>query len=95
MPAARQLHLAADRGDGDPSYGGWQPGPTPADLEDLPYKVEVWDANAAAPEHLVAIAVSPSHAFAAYYAAAREYFGREITITHKGQVLAHWRAHRT
>lgn len=53
--------------------------------------MEVWDEHGEAPELLVSVSISASLAYAAYYAAAREFFGRDITISHKGMTLAHWR----
>jgi len=71
----------------------WRAGAEPAELEDLPYRVEVWDTAGEFPEVLVAVTVSAALAYAAYFAAAREFGGREITIRHKGHTLTRWRAH--
>lgn len=65
---------------------------SPSGAEDLGYRVEVWDAEGRQPELLVAIATTPSLGYAAYYAAAREFVGRDITLTHKGATLSRWRA---
>lgn len=73
--------------------GGWSLDADPAELEDLPYRVEVWDEAGAFPETLVAVTVTVALAYAAYYAAAREHLGREVTIRHKGRTLTRWRAH--
>ena len=66
-------------------FGGF---PSPG--EDLPYKVEVWDADGRAVEMVVAISISPAIGYAAYYAATREYLGRAITLRHKGRVISRW-----
>jgi hypothetical protein len=95
MQAALQIVYFAGRGDGrDPPPGPRADRSFPAPFEDLPYRVEVWDEAGARAETLVAVSISASLAYAAYYAAAREFFGRDVTITHKGATLARWRIHR-
>lgn len=70
-------------------------GEFPADGEDLPYKVEVWDETGRFVERVVAVSVSPAIGYAAYYAATREFPGRAITLRHKASVISRWtgRAH--
>jgi len=67
----------------------------PTEGEDFPYKVEVWDEKGAAVEQVVAVSLSASIGYAAYYAATREFPGRVITLRHKGAVMSRWtgRAH--
>lgn len=67
----------------------------PAESEDLPYKVEVWDETGRFVEAVVAVSLSPAIGYAAYYAATREYSEREITLRHNSTVLSRWspRAH--
>jgi hypothetical protein len=81
---------------GDPTGGhprGSAPlGGDPAEHDDLPYKVEVWDEDAAYVEHVVAVSANPAIGFAAYYAAAREFPGRDVTLRYKGRVLSRWTA---
>lgn len=80
-----------DESGGTPSpYGGF-----PAEGEDLPYKVEVWDEDGHYVERVLAVSSSPSIGYAAYYAATREYPGRQVTLRHKSSVLSRWngRAH--
>lgn len=89
-----QLHSPAD----PPDEGTRTPstlGGFPNEGEDLPYKVEVWDEAGAFVELVVAVSVSPSIGYAAYYAATREYPGRAITLRHKSTVISRWtgRAH--
>lgn len=74
-----------------PAGHEWRDGPLPSDFGDLPYRVEVWDPTGTFPETLVAITVTPSLAYAAYYAAAREFHGRDITVKHQGLTLSRWR----
>ena len=65
-------------------------GEIPREGEDLPYKVEVWDAQARYVEQVVAVSISPAIGYAAYYAATREYPGRSITLRHRGEVISRW-----
>ena len=92
--ALRTIRLASCDDGGDPPPGAWSDGASAAEFEDLPYRVEVWDETSEGPEVLVAVSISASLAYAAYYAAAREFFGRDITISHKGAIIAHWRTSR-
>lgn len=62
----------------------------PGDREDLPYKVEVWDAAGKYIEQVVAVSVSPAIGYAAYFAATREFPGRAITLRHKASVISRW-----
>jgi hypothetical protein len=62
----------------------------PGEGEDLPYKVEVWDEGGAFVEQVVAVSISPSIGYAAYYAATREYPGRIITLRLKGREISRW-----
>jgi hypothetical protein len=66
------------------------PRPVPADREDLPYKVEIWNEAGASVEQVVAITANASIGYAAYYAATREYPDRHITLRHKNSVVARW-----
>ena len=80
----------------DDGYGTASPsGGFPAAGEDLPYKVEVWDEGGQFVEQVVAVSVSPAIGYAAYYAATREFPGRDITLRHKSGVISRWagRAH--
>jgi hypothetical protein len=65
-------------------------GEFPGDDEDLPYKVEVWDETGEFVEQVVAISVSPTIGYAAYFAAAREYPGRAVTLRHRSAVISRW-----
>jgi hypothetical protein len=92
MQVALQLHCGGRDDDHAHLPDDWRDGLNPAELEDLPYRIEVWDESATQPEMLVAVTVSPALAYAAYYAAGREYAGRDVTLKHKGMILSHWRA---
>jgi hypothetical protein len=58
--------------------------------DDLPYLIEVWDAASEDIEAVVAMTLSASVGFAAYYAAAREHPGRTITLRHDGRIVSRW-----
>jgi hypothetical protein len=77
----------------DPSEGDGQRRPldgVSVETEDLPYRVEVWDETAAFVERVVAVSANPAIGYAAYYAAAREYPGRDVTLRHKDRILSRW-----
>lgn len=88
-PAVHQLRPPGDppdQEDGTASlYAGF-----PSAREDLPYRVEVWDAAGEVAEQVVAESLSPAIGFAAYYAAVREYPGRSVVLRHKGAVISRW-----
>jgi hypothetical protein len=60
--------------------------------EDLPYKVELWDAAKQAVEQVLAVTASGSIGYAAFYAATREYPDRYITLRHKNSIVSRWNA---
>jgi hypothetical protein len=64
----------------------------PADGDDLPYKVEIWDEAGETILQVVAVTASPAIGYAAYYAATREFPGRAITLRHEGRVISRWSA---
>lgn len=53
----------------------------------LPYRVELRGANGEVAT-VLAEGSSPGIAYAAYYAAVREYFGRHLTLSHGDRKLA-------
>lgn len=76
-----------------PTSRGHRPKAASADAsenEDLPYKVELWDAAKQGVEQVLAVTANSSIGYAAYYAATREYANRYITLRHKGGVLIRW-----
>ena len=91
---AHQLRPPDDPSDEDAathaSRGGF-----PTEREDFPYQVEVWDEHGLSVEQVVAVSLSASIGYAAYYAATREFPGRIITLRHKNSVMSRWtgRAH--
>ena len=83
--------LIAGSDDVDDPRRDEEPGsPLPTAGEDLPYKVELWDAEKKTVEVVLAITANSSIGFAAYYAATREFPDRFITLRHKGGVLSRW-----
>jgi hypothetical protein len=62
--------------------------PTPR--EDLPYRVELWDAAKQSVEQVLAVTANASIGYAAYYAATREHPTRYITLRHKGGIVSRW-----
>ena len=79
---------AADSREG--SGGGPSSDTPPTEREDLPYKVEIWDAAKLAVEQILAVTASGSIGYAAYYAATREFPERYITLRHKNRILSQW-----
>jgi hypothetical protein len=64
--------------------------PVPAEREDLPYRVELWDEAKAAVEQILAVTANGSIGYAAYYAATREFPQRYITLRHKNRIVSRW-----
>jgi hypothetical protein len=59
-----------------------------APQEELPYKVELWDATKNTVEQVLAVTARGSIGYAAYYAAVREYPDRYVTLRHKNGIIA-------
>jgi hypothetical protein len=59
-----------------------------AGREDLPYKVELWDEAKRGVERVLAVTVSGSIGYAAYYAATREYPQRYVSLRHKNRIVS-------
>jgi hypothetical protein len=62
----------------------------PKETEDLPFKVELWKRDRSAVEQVLAIAANASIGYSAFYAAARDYFDRDITLRHKNTIVNRW-----
>ncbi len=75
-----------DGGSGELPSGG----ASTAGREDLPYRVEIWDANQECVEQMLAVTASASIGYAAYFAATREFPNRVITLRHKNSVISRW-----
>jgi hypothetical protein len=59
-----------------------------APREDLPYRVELWDERKTSVEQVLAVTANGSIGYAAYYAAAREYPSRYVTLRHRNSILS-------
>ncbi|MBV8188652.1 MAG: hypothetical protein JOY64_04870 [Alphaproteobacteria bacterium] len=62
----------------------------PADGEELPYKVELWDEQGLSVEQVLAVTANGSIGYAAYYAATREHSDRYITLRHRNSIISRW-----
>jgi hypothetical protein len=56
--------------------------------DDLPYRIELWDAERQAVETILAVTAHSSIGYAAYYAAVKEYPDRFVTLRHKNRTIA-------
>jgi hypothetical protein len=74
-----------EQGSGAPSSG-----PDPIAREDLPYKVELWNAGKNSVEQVLAVTASGSIGYAAFYGATREFPDRYITLRHKTSIISRW-----
>lgn len=88
LAPAYRLAASGDDQDGSPNSPHF--GNRPAEGEDLPYKVELWDERRASVEQVLAVTASGSIGYAAYYAATREFPHRYITLRHKNSIVSRW-----
>lgn len=75
-------------GPGDPARKAPRSDQAIAGREDLPYKVELWDIDRSTVELVLAVTANGSIGYAAYYAAAREYPDRYVTLRHKNNIIS-------
>jgi hypothetical protein len=61
-----------------------------AEHEELPYKVELWDAARQSVEQVLAMTANGSIGYAAYYAATREHPDRYVTLRHRNSIISRW-----
>ena len=88
--AGRPWRLASS---GDSDEGNGRPGRSgrgAPEHEELPYKVELWDATRSSVEVVLAVTANGSIGYAAYYAATREYPDRYVTLRHKNSIVSRW-----
>ena len=91
LGAVHVLHrLAPPEEDDGGAAGRRQRPPDPSLWVDLPFKVELWNADKAAVELVLAVTASGNIGYAAYHAAAREFPDRYIVLRHNDAVLARW-----
>jgi hypothetical protein len=82
------LNLLPSNRDDDGVFRPLGPSPAGAPREDLVYTVEVRGVHIRPIDTVVAQAATVGTAWAAYYAAMREYPGAVVTIRHHGAILA-------
>ena len=82
--------MAADDGDSRSGKKGGRSGPASGEGEDLPYRVELWNDSKTAVEQVLAVTASASIGHAAFYAAAREFAERYVTLRHKQMIINRW-----
>jgi hypothetical protein len=88
-PRFQPFHLAAGSDPDDSTDGRARHHPgAPHKAEELPYKVELWDDKKQGVELVLAVTAHASIGYAAYYAAAREYPDRYITLRLKNRMIA-------
>jgi hypothetical protein len=89
LSAVSRLSPSSDEGNG--GHKAPPPrSPTPNERDDLPYKVEIWDEDKASVEQVIAVTASASIGYAAFYAAAKEFPLRYITLRFKNRVVTRW-----
>jgi hypothetical protein len=91
IPASRGVRPAEQRLTGEipislPVTERYPPDRVPA-AASLPYRVELWDADRAAVEALLALAATPSIGYAAFYAAVQDHPDRCITLRSNDRTL--------
>jgi hypothetical protein len=90
VPVGEILRLVPAGDREDDNHEAQPSAPVPAEREDLPYKVEIWNKAGASVEQVVAVTASANIGYAAYYAATREFPDRQITLRHKNSIIARW-----
>jgi len=93
--ASGVLYWLRPEDDNDDSVSGTAPSrPGPVEREDLPYKVELWNATKTAVEQVLAVTASGSIGYAAFYGATREFPDRYVTLRHKNSIISRWHGPR-
>jgi hypothetical protein len=83
-----RYRFVPDDGPQDPARKAARSDRQIASREDLPYKVELWDSSRLSVEQVLAVTANGSIGYAAYYAAAREYPDRYVTLRHKNNIIS-------
>jgi hypothetical protein len=86
----RAIRVAPIRGGDDDESGAVPLRPSALEREELPYRVELWDAAKLAVEQVLAVASNGTIGYAAYYAATREHPQRYITLRHNDRIVSRW-----
>lgn len=92
MSVARTRYYASSFDEPENGQAGAQnPPPDNASrLEDLPFRVELWDERKTKVERVLAFTASGSIGYAAYHAATAEFPDRYIVLRHNGGLLSRW-----
>jgi hypothetical protein len=93
--ARRHFHFASAGGGDDDTQNERLARLRPADGEELPYKVELWDTPGLSVVQVLAITANGSIGYAAYYAATREHPDRYITLRHRNSIISRWNGPKT
>ena len=90
--AAGAPHRLGSSGEPEENGGPAAPAsaPDPAEREDLPFRVELWNEARTAVEQVLAVTASGGIGYAAFYAATRELPERYITLRHKQRIVSRW-----
>jgi hypothetical protein len=86
-------HYRLVLGQDDDSGGSIRPAHFDGQLasdDEFPYKVELWNEAQSEVAVILAVAISVSLGYAAYYAATRDYPGRYITLRHDDRIVSRW-----
>ena len=94
IPGVSYRLTPAGRPDEDDADGSSSSGPGRIEREDLPFKVELWDAAKNSVERVLAVTANGSIGYAAFYAATREFPDRYITLRHKNSIVSRWNGPR-
>src|SRR6516225_3950987 len=89
-PDPYPMHLAASGGGDDEAQNERFARFRPADSEELPYRVELWDKQGLSVEQVLAVTANGSIGYAAYYAATREHPDRYVTLRHRNSIISRW-----
>jgi hypothetical protein len=88
LSGGAHYRFVPDDGSQDPARKAASFGQPTAPREELPYKVELWDESRSSVEQVLAVTANGSIGYAAYYAAAREYPDRYVTLRHKNNIIS-------
>uniref|UniRef100_Q11KI8 Uncharacterized protein n=2 Tax=Phyllobacteriaceae TaxID=69277 RepID=Q11KI8_CHESB len=88
--ASTPFSFSSDGDEQDGSKDPVAPDHDAAEREDLPYRVELWDAAKQAVVQVLAVTANASIGYAAYFAATREHPDRYITLRHKNSIVSRW-----
>jgi hypothetical protein len=94
MNSVAHLWRLAPPHDAGNEHGGRASKAAPREGQEFPYSVEIWNYSGAFVQQTLAMTISKSIGFAAYYAALELFPEGLIMLRHKDGVLATWNARR-